>query len=260
MVAPSRFTGRRALSSPVNGYKTSGTHYRKMMRKYGIKRSDRLSRRQVLEQRLLGPAEGGLTESELLELLLSHVMPRKGAASLATDLLSRFGTVKGVVDAPTVELGQNADAARGSCVLIRLVREIAGLCTDRQLPTTEIIGNSRELERYLLGRMAGMKEEAVLLFFLDRQGVLLGEDVLGAGTIDQVVVFPRQVMERALRYNASSLIVVHNHPHGPPLPSLRDREEAERLREILRPFDLSVRDAVVVGQNRCFSIFNNAPL
>jgi DNA repair protein RadC len=67
-------------------------------------------------------------------------------------------------------------------------------------------------------------------------------------------------MERAQQYNAASLVVVHNHPYGPPLPSASDREEAERLRDVLRPFEIRVLDAIVVGQTRCFSIFRNAPL
>lgn len=75
-----------------------------------------------------------------------------------------------------------------------------------------------------------------------------------------MVVFPRLVIQRALKKNASALLIVHNHPHGPPLPTLRDREEAERLREILRPFNISVKDSIVVGAGRCFSIFRNSPL
>jgi DNA repair protein RadC len=208
----------------------------------------------------LQSADGELSESELLELLLGYCLSWKEAISVAAELDSRFGSLKALLDAPTVELGGCPGIGEKSFILIRLVREIAARCADRPLLDTEILKNSRELERYLLGRMGGMKEEVIVLFFLDRQGVLLGEEVLGAGTVDQVVMFPRQVMERALRYNASSLILIHNHPHGPPLPSLQDREEAEWLREALRPFDVLVQDAIVVGHNRCFSIFRNAPL
>jgi DNA repair protein RadC len=116
------------------------------------------------------------------------------------------------------------------------------------------------MEKYLHSRMADLKEETILLIFLNQKGVVLGEEILGAGAVNQVVYFPRQIIAAALRHNASAMIMIHNHPQGPPAPSYRDREEAERLREILRPFDIKVIDSIVVGHNRCFSIYKNRPL
>ena len=105
-----------------------------------------------------------------------------------------------------------------------------------------------------------MREETVLAVFLNSLGEVLGEEFIGTGTVNQVVLFPRQIMGMALRYNASALVLVHNHPHGPPVPSARDAEEAEHIRDILRPFDITLVDSIVVGYNRCFSIFRNRPL
>jgi len=144
--------------------------------------------------------------------------------------------------------------------LVRLAGEIVGRCSEVMSPSGEILKDPRELERYLLARFKGMTEEALLLVFMSSQGLALGEELLGAGTVNEVVTFPRQIVGRCLYYNASALIIVHNHPHGPPLPSVRDREEPERLRDILLPFDITVKDSIVVGQNRCFSIFKNSPL
>jgi DNA repair protein RadC len=165
-----------------------------------------------------------------------------------------------VLRASTVELGEVAGLCGEAAALIRLAGEIASRLSDISEGLRNVLNDPREMERYLLARLRGMREEKLLLIFLNSQGVVLGEEILGAGTINQVVAFPRQIMEGCLRYRASALVVVHNHPHGPPLPSLQDREEAERLKEVLRPFDITVKDSIVVGHKRCFSIFRNSPL
>ncbi len=217
-------------------------------------------RKDLLLERLFRDPLRGLNESELLELLLFFVTRRRGVSPLAGELLAAFGGLRGVLDASAVELRTLEGVGPQSAALIRLVREIADRCsTIRQLPA-EVLAHPQEMQRYLLARMGPMKGEAILLVFLNSQGILLGEELLSTGTIDQAILFPRQVMERALHYNAASLVIVHNHPHGPPLPSARDREEAERLRDLLMPFDIRILDAIVVGQTRCFSIFRNAPL
>ncbi len=219
-----------------------------------------VQRKELLLERLFRDPLRGLTATELLELLLLFVTRGRDLQPRAEELLAAFGSLRGVLDASTVELKTFDGIGVQAAALIRLVREIADRCSaTRQLPL-EVLGHPQELQRYLVARMGPMRGEALLLLFLNSQGILLGEELIGAGTIDQAILFPRQVMERALHYNAASLVIVHNHPHGPPLPSARDREEAERLRDLLMPFDIRILDAIVVGQTRCFSIFKNAPL
>jgi len=168
--------------------------------------------------------------------------------------------LEGVLRASSVELCAVAGVDGDSAALVRLAGEIASRLAVKSEDLHHVLNDPREVERYLVARLKGMREEKLLLVFLNRLGLVLGEEFLGAGTIDQVVAFPRQIMEGCLRHRASGLIVVHNHPHGPPIPSIQDREEAERLKEILRPFDIVLQDSIVVGHNRCFSIFRNSPL
>ena len=227
----------------------------------GAKTQDhRPGRMERLRELLFQGTSGGLKDAELLEMLLGYSVPRRDVRRLAEELLTRFGNLRSVLDASTVELRSVCGMGEQCAGLMRLVREIFFRVEERPKFSREVLEHPRQMEKYLLSRMSGVKDESLLLILLDDQGVVLGEEVLGAGTVDQVVTFPRQVMETALRHNATALVIVHNHPHGPPLPSIADREEAERLRDVLRPFDITVRDCIVVGQNRCFSIFSNAPL
>lgn len=225
-----------------------------------LKATDPKERRERLKQRLLREGADGLTEVEILELLLTYAIPGRDLAESARELVAQFGDLRGVLRASSSELTRVEGVGERTATLLRLAGEIVVRYSGRTYPPTEILRHPKEMERYLVSRIGGMKEENVLLVFLNDQGEILGEEMLGGGTVNQVVVFPRKVMQKTLQHNASALLIVHNHPHGPPLPTLRDREEAERLREAMRPFDVTVKDSIVVGAGRCFSIFRNTPL
>ncbi|MEW6351532.1 MAG: DNA repair protein RadC [Thermodesulfobacteriota bacterium] len=221
---------------------------------------DRKGHRERLKDRFLASGAAGLSEEETLELLLSYAIPRQDVRPLSAELISRLGGLSEVLNASIVELTAVKGVSRHCAGLIRLVREVVTLVSERSRSGREVLKGPKELERYLLARLGSLKEETIFAIFLNSLGEILGEEFMGTGTINQVVLFPRQLMGTALRYNASGLVLVHNHPHGPPVPSARDAEQAEQIRDMLRPFDITLLDSVVVGHNRCFSIFRNRPL
>ncbi|MBM4328393.1 MAG: hypothetical protein FJ118_14660 [Deltaproteobacteria bacterium] len=209
---------------------------------------------------LLREGSEALSEADMLWLLLSYALPADQVATMPEKLLDDFGSLQGVLGASAVELTEQAGIPRRVAVLLRLAGEIVKRGAEPGKLCSEILTDPRALQRRLTEKFRGVRDEQLLVILLDDLGTVLGEEFIGAGTVDQVVAFPRQIITIALRYNASALFLVHNHPHGPPLPTFRDREEAERLREALQPFNIVVRDSIVVGHNRCFSIFLNRPL
>jgi DNA repair protein RadC len=224
------------------------------------RKDDHTGHRERLKERFLRHGALGLSAEDLLELVLMYAIPRRDVRPLAEELLLRFGSLERVVTASTVELARVDGISTHTATLLRLIGELPIKLAGSAPPLSDVLNNPKELERFLIARLSKSQEEQLLLLLLDDQGLVLGEQTMGAGTVNRLVTFPRQVMQTALKLNASRLIIAHNHPHGPPLPSVRDREEAERLRDILHPFDLTVEDCIVVTGSRCFSIFKNRPL
>ncbi len=216
--------------------------------------------RERLKERFLASGAAGLSEEETLELLLMYAIPRQDVRPLSSELIGKFGGLSGVLNASIVELAAVKGVRRHTAGLIRLVREMVALVSDRSRASRDFLKGPKELERYLLAKLGPLKEETILAIFMNSIGEILGEEFMGTGTINQVVLFPRPLMGMALRYNASGLVLVHNHPHGAPVPSAGDAEQAEHIRDLLRPFDITLLDSIVVGHNRCFSIFRNRPL
>ena len=92
-----------------------------------------------------------------------------------------------------------------------------------------------------------------MIIYLTTKNELIETEVLEEGTINQTAVYPRKVIEGALRHNASALIFVHNHPSGDPTPSQTDRQLTDALEKAALTIDITVHDHIIIGKNTHFS-------
>lgn len=86
-----------------------------------------------------------------------------------------------------------------------------------------------------------------MVLYLNNQHRLLAHETLFTGTINRTEVHPREVLKRALHFNAAAVILAHNHPSGDPAPSPEDRAITERLVQALALVDIRLLDHLVVG-------------
>lgn len=100
---------------------------------------------------------------------------------------------------------------------------------------------------YLRLTMGTLEREHFVCLFLDSQHRLIIRDTVSVGTIDAAPVYPRVVVQQALKYNAAAVILAHNHPSGVGEPSRADRAITERLVNALALVDIRVLDHLVVG-------------
>ena len=103
-------------------------------------------------------------------------------------------------------------------------------------------------------KLSGKQREHFLVICLDNKNRLLHHKVLFKGTIDQVSVYPREVVRYALLNNASALIVSHNHPSGDSTPSQADKNITRRLVDALDLLDMRLLDHLVVGADHITSM------
>lgn len=106
----------------------------------------------------------------------------------------------------------------------------------------------QEVCEYLKLQLAEMEHEVFAVIYLDTVHRLIKFEVLFHGTVDAAVVYPRQVVKRALAHNAAAIIIAHNHPSGCTEPSLDDRRLTKRLKESLELVDIRVLDHFIVGE------------
>jgi DNA repair protein RadC len=101
--------------------------------------------------------------------------------------------------------------------------------------------------------MGGLKDEQFRVIYLDAQNRIIDSESIEEGIVNQAVVYPRKVIEKALKKKASALILVHNHPSGHIKPSDADIRLTRTIQETARILDILVHDHIIIGENRFFS-------
>lgn len=215
--------------------------------------SSHAGHRQRLRERYLAAGCAGMHNYEVLELLLSYAIPRKDVKQLAKELLARFGTLRGIMDADIREIESVPGMGVNSTILIKLIKEVSALYLAEKAKEQPQISNSRELLDYCKTAFGGLKNERFVVIYLNAQNRIIDVETIQEGIVNQAVVYPRKILEGALLKNASSLILVHNHPSGEVRPSAADVSLTKNIRETARVLNIEVNDHIIVGGNRHFS-------
>ncbi len=210
--------------------------------------------RQRLKQKYRTRGPGALEDYEALELLLFHAVPRGDVKPTAKELIRKFGGLKGVMEAGPEDLEQVEGSGPGCSLLIGLVKEIAVRSLDQSMRERPHIGSTPELVRYCRAYFSGMKEEQFRVIYLDSRHHVIDVETLQEGTVNQAAVYPRKVLERALRHKASGIIMVHNHPSGHTSPSPDDLHLTRLIAETARKLDIEVHDHLIIGGDNWYSL------
>ncbi|MDO7895616.1 RadC family protein [Pseudomonas citrulli] len=205
-------------------------------------------------ERLLVSGAGSLSDAELLAIFLRTGVSGKSAVDLARQLLTQFGSLRALLEADQITFSSQLGLGPAKFAQLQAAQEMSRRHLAeraRQRTTLESPGIVRE---YLKSMLRHEPHEVFGCLFLNSRHQVLGFEVLFRGSIDNASVHPRQVVKRALAYNAAALILCHNHPSGNTEPSQADRVLTERLQEALELIDVRVLDHFIVGDGEPLSM------
>ena len=209
--------------------------------------------RKRLREKFLKSGLAGFHDYEIVELLLTLGSPRKDCKQQAKEAIKRFKTLRGVLAAPPEELQQIEGIGSHSAFGIKLVQEVAREFLKEKILDKPFYKSSQEIFDYLYHSMRDLKKEVLKVIYLNSQNQIIETVDLFEGTVNSSSVSPREVIEGALKYNAVSLIFVHNHPSGNPEPSTNDKELTRELAYAGKIMRIKVLDHIIIGENRFFS-------
>ncbi|ELY2553236.1 RadC family protein [Cronobacter sakazakii] len=125
---------------------------------------------------------------------------------------------------------------------------------DRHLRETGVAFTSTQAASdWLKLKMAGLERGEFMVMYLNQQNQLIAYETLFAGSISSTEVHPREVVKRALYFNAAAVILAHNHPSGDIIPSQADKTITQRLVQALHLVDIRVPDHLIVGGTQILS-------
>lgn len=218
--------------------------------------------RERLRQRFERTGFAGFSDYEVVELLLTLCIPRRDVKQPAKALLKHFGNLKGVLDAEMEELRAIEGIGKVTPVALRIIREAAHLYLQQGAEGREILNSASRVEAFWRSRLSGLTREVFEVAYLDKAYRLLpnGVERMEVGTVDRTVVYPRKVVEAALRRSASALLLAHNHPTGRAYPSEADITLTKMIQKAAAPLDIRIIDHLIVAGSSVFSFRSNQML
>lgn len=217
-------------------------------------KSVHVGHRQRLRERFRTQGLAGFSEHEVLELLLTYAIPQRDVNPMAHALINQFGSLSAVLEADEAELMRVEGVGACAASLIALMPELFGRYQRSLLGKRPCIATFQDAMDYCMSLFYGAHEEQVYLICLDQGGRVLHPALLRRGTIDRVTIYPREVVELALRYHAHGVLLAHNHPSGIAHASKADQTVTRSVAQALGLVGVRLVDHLVISGDSAFSV------
>lgn len=201
--------------------------------------------RRRLKEQFLAHGED-FHDHQLLELLLCYSIPQKDVNELAHCLLNEFGSLAGVLDAPPETLQRVPGVGEHSAVLLKLIPKLAGRYFADRSALGQILDSTQAARNFLRPYfLQAGRNEMIYLVCMDDKHKVLGCRKLAEGTVNTVAATNRTVAEAAINFNATAVILAHNHVSGFAFPSKSDLLTTKNLWSFLKAMDIELCDHLI---------------
>lgn len=214
---------------------------------------DHEGHRKRLRERFAAAGLEAFAPHEILELLLTYAIPRRDTKPIAYALITRFGSLHGVLQASVRELMQVDGIGENAATLLSMMMPLYRAyhkSTEEEMP---VLKNLQQCVAYCKGLFTGERYEKLYAVCLDGRMRRINTVLIASGDVNQVPVFARHVLSAASQCNASGMIITHNHPNGTAQPSSEDVVLTEALAQILTGINVVLYDHVIVSPTETYS-------
>lgn len=210
--------------------------------------------RERLRERFAKSPLRTLPDYEILEMLLFSVFKQCDTKVLSKKLLEKFGSLKDVITADQSELRMIDGVGDAAINQFKLLQDaFSRLMLPSQSDKVHILNNWLSVLHYCQFNLGTKKSEQFHVLFLNKKNLLIADEILGSGTVDKVVVYPREIAKQALCHFASAVIIVHNHPSGDVNPSKEDIEITQKIQAALLAINVILHDHLIISTNEHYS-------
>jgi len=212
-------------------------------------------------EKLIHLGAQSLSDAELLAIFLRTGVKGCNVVDLARNLLSSFGSLANIYRASEHEFCQHHGLGQAKYVQLQACLEMSKRYLAEQLiQQGSALTSSQATRDYLTSELRHESREVFAVLFLDNQHQVLKFERLFWGTLDAAAVYPRIVVEQALRHQAAAVILTHNHPSGVAEASIADKHITQKLEQALQLIDVRVLDHIIVAGNLCYSFAENGEI
>lgn len=201
-----------------------------------------------------------LDDAELLAVIFGKGDKKESALELANRLLKRYNLNK------LGELGFNELKKECNDDYVKALRILS--CIELGKRYNKLlnkgyknkISNAKDVYDLLRDEFGEKKKEHFICLFLDTQNKIIKQEIVSIGILDTSLIHPREVFNTAIKENAKSIILVHNHPSGDVTPSEGDINATDRVKETGKILKIHLIDHVIIGKEGYYSFKENSKL
>ena len=209
------------------------------------------------KEKFLNNLPSSFSDYELIELMLFQSIPRKDVKPLAKELLNKFGNLNNLVNSNQENLSEVKGTNQSVFMNLKIIKELINRVLANQVLKQNVIGSWSALLEYLKFNMSNLRLEQFRVLFLNKKNILIADEIMATGTIDQTPVYPREIIKRILTHEAGAIILVHNYPSGNTKPSNSDIDLTTQIVNACKTVNVSVHDHVIIGKGEFYSFKTN---
>ncbi len=206
--------------------------------------------RNRLKNRFLHQGLDGFEPHNALELLLFFTIPRCDTNPIAHELIERFGSFSGVLDADYDELKKVKGISSHTATMIKLLPDLFRFYQNDLNKEAIVFKNIDEVGEYMRDRFIGINREAVYVMLLNNGNQMLSCFLAHQGSITSAGFDTRRIILEIAKKNASTIVLAHNHPNGVPVPSPEDIDFTSDFSRSMSLIRVEFAEHFVIAQNR----------
>ncbi|MCC8373165.1 MULTISPECIES: RadC family protein [Photorhabdus] len=204
-------------------------------------------------EKLLAYGSVSLTDAELLAIFLRTGTRGLPVLRMAEFLLKEFGSLYHLLSADYDTFCSHKGMGLAKYAQLQAIAELAKRFFSSQFMHEDIMSSPSVTQEYLQNLLSGRDREIFVVLFLNNQNRVICHEEMFKGTINKVEVHPREIVRSAIKVNASSVILAHNHPSGHAEPSLADKIVTDKVIDACNLVGVKVLDHLVIGRQCCVS-------
>ncbi|MBR0423687.1 MAG: DNA repair protein RadC [Clostridia bacterium] len=193
-------------------------------------------------------------DHEILEFILFYAIPRKDTNEIAHLLIEKFGSLDAILDAPINLLKEVSGIGESAAIFIKMISSLARTYIERKNNAKNNYKDESDLNQRIALKFIGRTEETVAIMLLDAKGKIIYDGIINKGSVNSVDIYLRKIIELITLYNASSILIAHNHPSGIAVPSQEDIETTVKLSNIFQSMNINFLDHIIVADHDFVSL------
>ena len=218
------------------------------------KKSIHAGHRERLRDRVRKEGLASFSEHEVLELLLTYAIPQRDVNPLAHELIARFGSLSNVLNAEEEELLRVSGVGRNAALLLSVMPQLTRYYQHNALGEKPVISNLMEARAYCAPLFLGAMQEHLYMVCMDQSGHVRHLSLMHSGTTDEVAIYPQLIAKTALRYDAFTVLLAHNHPSGMCYPSQADLDATCAVVNALAAIGIRLADHLIFAGGEAYSM------